>query len=199
MPKKFREFIKNHKPSTSVVLIMLSIIGSISSKLIFDKERDTNINIYTYIINSLSEQSILSILNAKNLINEKLEIESKSKDKFDLAYEYIIKNFRLDNNKHLYNCVQKKEDRISITYILDESYTEYLHQEGISEKDLFILANNIGEMIYVMSKCIEEDLDITVPIEVKVYDFYEQLLIHIVDNQLLELNPIKPSIKPQYL
>lgn len=199
MPKKFREFIKNHKPSTSVVLIMLSIIGSISSKLIFDKERGTNINIYTYIINSLSEQSILSILNAKNLINEKLEIESKSKDKFDLAYEYIIKNFRLDNSKHLYNCVQKKEDRISITYILDEPYTEYLHQEGISEKDLFILANNIGEMIYAMSKCIEEDLDITVPIEVKVYDFYEQLLIHIVDNQLLELNSIKPSIKLQEL
>lgn len=199
MPRKFREFIKNHKPSTSVVLIMLSIIGSISSKLIFDKERGTNINIYTYIINSLSEQSILSILNAKNLINEKLEIESKSKDKFDLAYEYIIKNFRLDNSKHLYNCVQKKEDRISITYILDEPYTEYLHQEGISEKDLFILANNIGEMIYAMSKCIEEDLDITVPIEVKVYDFYEQLLIHIVDNQLLELNSIKPSIKLQEL
>jgi hypothetical protein len=199
MPKKFREFIKNHKPSTSVVLIMLSIIGSISSKIIFDREKGTNVNIYTYIINSLSEQSILNILNAKNLINEKLEIESKSKDKFDLAYEYIIKNFRLDNNKHLYNCVQKKEDRISITYILDEPYTEYLHQEGISEKDLFILANNIGEMIYAMSKCIEEDLDITVPIEVKVYDFYEQLLIHIVDNQLLELNSIKPSIKLQEL
>lgn len=199
MPKKFREFIKNHKPSTSVVLIMLSIIGSISSKIIFDREKGTNINIYTYIINSLSEQSILNILNAKNLINEKIEIESKSKDKFDLAYEYIIKNFRLDNNKHLYNCVQKKEDRISITYILDESYTEYLHQEGISEKDLFILANNIGEMIYAMSKCIEEDLDITVPIEVKVYDFYEQLLIHVIDNQLLELNPIKPSMKLQEL
>ena len=199
MPKKFREFIKNHKPSTSVVLIMLSIIGSISSKLIFDKERDTNINIYTYIINSLSEQSILNILNTKNFINEKLEIESKSKDKFDLAYEYIIKNFRLDNNKHLYNCVQKKEDRILITYILDEPCTEYLHQEGISEKDLFILANNIGEMIYVMSKCIEEDLDITVPIEVKVYDFYGQLLIHVIDNQLLELNPIKPSMKLQEL
>lgn len=199
MPKKFREFIKNHKPSTSVVLIMLSIIGSISSKIIFDREKGTNINIYTYIINSLSEQSILNILNAKNLINEKIEIESKSKDKFDLAYEYIIKNFRLDNNKHLYNCVQKKEDRISITYILDEPYTEYLHQEGISEKDLFILANNIGEMIYAMSKCIEEDLDITVPIEVKVYDFYEQLLIHVIDNQLLELNPIKPSMKLQEL
>jgi hypothetical protein len=199
MPKKFREFIKNHKPSTSVVLIMLSIIGSISSKLIFDREKGTNVNIYTYIINSLSEQSILSILNAKNLINEKLEIESESKDKFDLAYEYIIKNFRLDNNKHLYNCIQKKEDRISITYILDEPYTEYLHQEGISEKDLFILANNIGEMIYAMSKCIEEDLDITVPIEVKVYDFYEQLLIHAIDNQLLELNPIKPSMKLQEL
>jgi hypothetical protein len=199
MPKKFREFIKNHKPSTSVVLIMLSIIGSISSKLIFDREKGTNVNIYTYIINSLSEQSILNILNAKNLINEKLEIESESKDKFDLAYEYIIKNFRLDNNKHLYNCIQKKEDRISITYILDEPYTEYLHQEGISEKDLFILANNIGEMIYAMSKCIEEDLDITVPIEVKVYDFYEQLLIHAIDNQLLELNPIKPSMKLQEL
>lgn len=199
MPKKFREFIKNHKPSTSVVLIMLSIIGSISSKIIFDREKGTNINIYTYIINSLSEQSILNILNTKNLINEKIEIESKSKDKFDLAYEYIIKNFRLDNNKHLYNCVQKKEDRISITYILDEPYTEYLHQEGISEKDLFILANNIGEMIYAMSKCIEEDLDITVPIEVKVYDFYEQLLIHVIDNQLLELNPIKPSMKLQEL
>jgi hypothetical protein len=178
---------------------MLSIIGSISSKLIFDREKGTNVNIYTYIINSLSEQSILSILNAKNLINEKLEIESESKDKFDLAYEYIIKNFRLDNNKHLYNCIQKKEDRISITYILDEPYTEYLHQEGISEKDLFILANNIGEMIYAMSKCIEEDLDITVPIEVKVYDFYEQLLIHAIDNQLLELNPIKPSMKLQEL
>ena len=199
MPKKFREFIKNHKPSTSVILIMLSIIGSISSKLIFDKEKGTNINIYTYIINSLSEQSILSILNAKNLINEKLEIESKSKDEFDLAYEYIIKNFRLDNNEHLYNCIQRKDDRISITYILDEPYTEYLHQEGISEKELFILANNIGEMIYAMSKCIEEDLDIAVPIEVKVYDFCEHLLIHVVDNQLLDLNPIKPSIKLQEL
>ena len=199
MPKKFREFIKNHKPSTSVILIMLSIIGSISSKLIFDKEKGTNINIYTYIINSLSEQSILSILNVKNLINEKLEIESKSKDEFDLAYEYIIKNFRLDNNEHLYNCIQRKDDRISITYILDEPYTEYLHQEGISEKELFILANNIGEMIYAMSKCIEEDLDIAVPIEVKVYDFCEHLLIHVVDNQLLDLNPIKPSIKLQEL
>lgn len=200
--QKLKKFIETHKPKTSIILILLSIIGSVSSKFLFDKDKSVSVNIYTYIINSLSEQSILNLLtNNKDYVEKKedSELTEEEMSNLDRAYDYILHNVRLNSNEYIDICMQKGKDSIIISYIFNQEYSQHIQQEGITRTDLFVLANNIGEITMLLSENMKQDIGVDIPIEIKVYNYDGYLFIHVRDNELLQLNPMRPALKLEEL
>jgi hypothetical protein len=196
--EKFKKFKIKAKP---LALVTISFLGSMATKMLTDKfEKQTNIqdihvNVYNYIINSLSESAIMDFV-SKFSQNDNT-IEYKEESNVDAAYEFIMKNVKFEKNDYIDISFQKKENGILITYVFNKQYSEYFYKKGLSLNDLFSLANTIGEMNIQLLNCLKNNLGFVVPIETKVYTHHGDLLIHIENGQLKELNGIRPALTTQ--
>ena len=199
--KEKLEKLKNKaKPLT---LVTLSFLGSVATKMLAEKfERQTNIqdihvNIYNYIINSLSESAIMDFVNKFSQNDNVDTVEYEGESNIDIAYEFIMKNIKFEKNDYIDICFQKKEDKILITYVFNKQYSEYFYEKGLSLNELFSLANITEEMNIQLSNCLQENLGFVVPIETKIYTHHGDLLIHIENGELKELNGIRPALTAQ--
>ena len=194
---KFKKIKEKAKP---ISLIALSVIGSIASKILAEKfERqvniqDINVTIYNYIINSLSESSILEFFSQ---FESKADIEKPSEElsEIDMAYSFIMKNIQLKGNKGVDISFQKDENSIIINYIFNKEYTDIFYEKGLSPNEVFCIAQTVGETGMKLSECLKENLGFTVPIKIKVFTNNGDLLIFVEDGELKELNGIHPKIK----
>jgi hypothetical protein len=185
-----------------ISLVALSIVGSIASKLLTDKFekqvniQDINVTVYNYIINSLTESSILEFFQQ---FDHKINIVQPSKDlsKVDAAYEFIMKNIELKKSKGIDINFQKDEESITISYIFDKEHSDVFYEKGLTSNEVFAIAQAVGNTEQMLSECIKENLGFTVPIKIKVYTNIGDLLVFIDNGQLIQLNGIRPAIETE--